>query len=453
MEKENTKPENTAAAESTSTSESGTRIDFDKARSVWRREFVTIEDFFSTRLDLPSGPLQVPSLMLGMDSSAIKLVPYNDALGAQQTVLASLVKRGEIVISIKHHGPHPEESEALKFQCTHIQVAVGVENGVITINNPQDYQNGLFGNETYPMIFVKPVLPSGLSDAERVAYFDNVRTWLVIANTFTAFPGNYDGGDPLSCSTVEQINEFAIKLIDALLGDADARRWFEDPERKLYCAELAYTALNLGIHCPLNKGFLGEKFERVKQALEDKNFVAKNHNKYAALVDLTISPETLKPICDVIEPTGHSDQFSNRLAIVPFTSADLVAEYLQRSVPRKKMGEDLGAKVQQVVLEKILPELPKFLSLETPEERAEFEGLTKKTLEIVGKVHASYEEFRTELNPLLSKLAEFSIKNGIAYIPPHAFLVRATDAVSKGQNNGLIGWEYLAHGLHSSVLR
>jgi len=434
----------------------GSTVDLTKAAAVWSKVFGSIEDLFSTVTELPGDKVKVTSHMMGASKDDLKFLAYDDASGLSQPMLAKDIRRGEIVISIKHHSPKPDANplEALKFQCSHIQIAVGVKQGVMTINNPQGYEEGLFGHADYPMIFVKPTFPATVAPAQAKHYIDNIRTWSVIANTFSVFPGDYNGGDPLSCMTRDQVINFGKALVRALLGDEVARAWLKEPEQRLYCAELAFMVLNLGLYFPLNESQLGQDFVAVQRALVEKQFLIENDNPHITSVDLTIAPSTLvsiDSICAISEATGP---FWSGLAIMPFHSADIITQFIQRTIPRQKLGEAEGAKFQTLLLDQIRPMLSQFLSLETQEEIVHFNSLVDRAKAVVEKAHDSYESFRTALEPVLRELATFSLENGMAYIPPHCFLIRATDSIThQHSTGGLLGWEYVGHGIHQSILK
>src|SRR5690606_15808797 len=128
------------------------------------------------------------------EGKPITLIAYDNALGPRQEDLVRFVEPGEVLIGVKHHKPeHPvlggAGKEEVKLDSTHIELAVGVtvdnpdgtkSKGVITLNNPQNYEGGLFGTPDYPMIFLKLKFPPGLSAADQKAYMDNFRTWLTI---------------------------------------------------------------------------------------------------------------------------------------------------------------------------------------------------------------------------------------------------------------------------------
>jgi hypothetical protein len=110
---------------------------------------------------------------------------------------------------------------------------VGKQSGAVTINNPQDYGGhqgpddgrGLFGTRDSPMIFLRPKFRPQVMAEQRAMYMDNIRTWLVIANTFTNFPQEkYNGNDPLGTLSVKATRVLGDKLLDALVGEFEQKR-------------------------------------------------------------------------------------------------------------------------------------------------------------------------------------------------------------------------------------
>ncbi|MBI5544402.1 MAG: hypothetical protein HY901_10960, partial [Deltaproteobacteria bacterium] len=131
----------------------------------------SVKDAFSLRVDLGGGnQVSSPTHLFG---ETVNVIPYADSDGGVDAAgiavaygdqaIGQYFKPGEIGFAIKHHRPshrslggsNANDKEHLKLQDTHIQIVVGVEekdaagqahNGAITINNPQNYQKGEFGD-------------------------------------------------------------------------------------------------------------------------------------------------------------------------------------------------------------------------------------------------------------------------------------------------------------------
>lgn len=449
--------------------EAAYRVDLGKAGVLFGSEFTSETDLFSIRTPLPDGSeIKAPTHMMGQTADTLRLIAYDDAWGVQQQDAARFVAPGEIAIAIKHHSPAPEGGEEMKLQCTHIQIVVGIRTkdgpGVVTINNPQTYEASPFGSETYPMIFVKPVFPLEISPQMQRAYVNNIRTWLIIANTFTFFPANYDGGDPLGTRSAGQVRTLGDKLLEALAGDEAAIRWLESGENNVYCAELAHIALNLGIHYPLNVANLGTRRLRVlADQIRTKKFLARNENANVALVGLETAPDDLQPIGDLLglqitEPNDE-DPFGDGLAIEPFTMADILEQFIRRTIPRDQMGETV-APIQAALLKTAQPQLLQVTGInqlpESDPRRQAVTALYEQLIMAVGKSYRDYAAFREAIRPLLAQARKFAsprTDGAGAFVPPHCFLARASDAVQGKSCQGVFNWQYLGHGLHASVLK
>lgn len=425
------------------------------AGTEWGSNFPNLKSLLETKIDTPIGSVRTCLHALGLSEEQLNYIPFDDRKGIDQRKLKNLIKPGEVAIAIKHHTPKPDQDpiEKLKFQATHIQIVVGLDDGVMTINNPRGYCGGGFGDSSYPSIFVKPTFPNELNEDQKKSYINNTRTWAVLLNTYSEFPGNYNGSDPLRCLTREKIIEFGKAIISAAAGNDHARNWLKQPDQKLYCAELAFVSFNLGLYFPLNRTSLLDNYEKVLTLIEQKAFLENHENPHIKFVKLEMAPDSLKPIDETLQLLGEEGDFWNGLAIQPFHSADIVSEYIKRSIPRIDLGEVKGASIQLEVLKQIRPHLHKVLNLSSERVRDQFDSLMDQTETIVGGVYSNYKEFQKELSSILNQLSHFSLQHGLAYIPPHCFLLRAYDSINKGVNRGVIGWNYVCHGFDQSLFK
>ncbi len=427
-------------------------FDFDSLLDDQCLSTKSIKEVYTIRTKLDDATITDGRIhLLGRDDHTINMIPYDNALGKKQVELMKLIGPGEIAIAIKHHMYKQDSNikEQLKLQCTHIEVVVGVEGGVITINNPQNYQGGLFGEDDYPMTFIKPVLNSPLSNELEAEYFDNVRTWLIIANCFTQFPdGNYNGGDPLNAYTLERIEVFGDMLLSALIGDEEAINWLNQPGNKIYCAELAFLSFNLGLYFPLNKKHIGAyRFNKVKEALLSKDFVRENKNPYAKEVDLTLSPENLNPLESSNEESVSG--FWDGLAITPLKMDDMILNAVKYSVDRERVGEEVGSKQQLELFKRLRPEIMALVEGD-PEG---FIVLLDGVEEILGTVWSSYNEFLENMKRFIEAGSNIGDKINKMFIPPHAFLIRSSESIVDKENRDKISWKYLGHGAHRKYFK
>lgn len=453
-------------------------VDLDKAAQLWSRPknlTNSAKELFSTRVSVLSPTHYDPT-------QEINVILYDDTLHEAQEDIGRYFMPGEVFICVKHHKPgspmlESAGKEAVKFNATHISVGVGVETtasdsttvrGAVTLNNPQDYSqdHGLFGTPEYPMIFLRLKFPAELDLTQQAGYMGNIRTWLVIANTYTNFPiDDYNGGDPLATRSVSAIKILGDKLIDALVGTFEQRRaaldWLGRAENMVYCAELAHVAINLGIHYPLNEAGLGGRLDAVQQALESKEFLFENENEYARRVDLAVAPESLVPITEVVsmpptEPgSGHS--VGNGLAFRPINMREMIEEFLQ-IVPREEWGEQMAAPIQAALLKLVRQGLIEEMALDqcpaNDLKRQAIERLLDKIEARIRIPAANYKAFRDGLGPLLEEVGRTSGPrpdgSGV-FMPPHAWLLHALGRIS---NEGCVmGLEVVGHGLHASILK
>lgn len=365
--------------------------------------------------------------------------------------------------------------EEIKLQDTHIEIVMGVmrdgKPGVITVNNPQDYQEGGFGDENisgdYPMVFTRPVLPAYVPEKIRALFIENIRTMAVGFNTVSKFPPNYDGGDPLAANTPEKVREHVKMMVKAVAGNEEARDYFRRPENFMYCAELAFVSTTAGLLVPLNQksmeqlGVAPEEWEqfKVQVALHNQHdaekpsfFVRHNRNFRLHLIQLAdlSQLETLKPVAEYSDVPGKEGQ---KLAFQPMTMADIVEGFMRLDFPRKEMGEDL-APYQARALVLMKPGLLQMMALDplSPQAMA-VSMLYDQIVATVEKKYASYDAFRAAVAPLLQKARGISGPIGTGqglFTPPSLF-----HFVLKGINTegGLITLQYVGHGLHYSLVK
>lgn len=453
------------------------------------------EDVWSAVVKVGDKLIPAPTHLFG---DVINIIPYSNQDGVATAdgkvlergdeVIAKYYPKGRVGIALKMHRPEKRVvdlnssdaanmKEDFKLQDTHIELVVGVDKaehgkpGAITLNNPQSYEDGRFGNATYSMIFLEPVFP-GWAAAQQNEYMDNIRTVLAGFNAVTNFPGDYNGGDPLGANTPDKLLEYVDQMVRAIAGDSDAQDWFQDAQNQVYCAELAYIAFSGGLHAPLSKAFMAPRVgadvwtkfvEEVKlhnkgvdKATEtgeleanESMFVQMNDNKRVALVKLSLADDELAPMWTL---APSSEIAKKQLALRPMTMADIVKEFMRTHLPRQILGEGL-APVQAAVLTKMKPGLLETMGMdqmpESDPRRMAVEALFGKMIETVGTQYGSYAEFQAALEPLMEQARQITgprddTGTGL-FVPPSLFHVAA-----QGQYHGLIGFQYLGHGVHAS---
>ncbi len=534
-------------------------VDLAKLNAIWpgARAAEKLSDFYTVEITLPTGhTVLAPTHLFGDE---ITVLPYHDGDGEDvvdaaghaivqgDRELARAFPPGAIGYAIKHHRPSRRSldfgalasgagadalKEDLKLQDTHIELVVGVRrplggsgelvDGVITLNNPQTYQGGRFGDERYSMVFVRPAFPDEAA-ADVVSYEDNIRTMMLGFNAVSTFPGDYNGGDPLAAYSPERVRDHVREMVYAIAGEgarqAEAQAYFKSQANLIYCAELGHVATSAGLLVPLNQAGLVDsglvtqaaydRFVRLVDAHNtgiDTPFTQLNGNTLARYVDAAVAPEWLVPLSDL---TGETD----RLAFRPQTMAEIVEGFLRTHIPRSdpRLGGEALAPVQAAVLQAMKPGLFEAMGMDDslvqsmvqaaqdriaslqedlvdPElsearrvsteqalaaeqvalqdaqaqlaglsqKRAVVEAVFDRVLAVVGTSHESYDAFRQALAPVMAdarQLAGPRADDGVGYfVPPSALHLVALGCPDDDRCGGLIGLEYVGHGIHLSAV-
>jgi hypothetical protein len=473
-----------AAEEQDVTQKSAYTADMAAYNEIYGTSFADLDAAYTVLIQAGDKTIPAPTHLFGEE---VNVIPYANDDGVKTAdgetfergdqEIAKVFKKGQIGIGVKHHrSQYPTldlnaadasaMKEHFKLQDTHIEIVVGVERdgkpGAITLNNPQSYEGGMFGDEEYAMVFLRPVYPSYLSDEQIAAYEANVLTMAVGFNAVTNFPGDYNGGDPLGARSVERVREHVKNMVLAIDGDAAARAYFEDPANQVYCAELAHLSFSAGMHVPLNDAtmipLVGEEAWSTFKSYVAKHdeggatpFTQMNDNPRVSLIrELAIAPDGLKPIGDVAPANA------DKLAFEPMTMSDIVEQFMRTHLPREILGEEL-APLQGAVLEKMRPGLLEVMKLDQmPADhpaRAAVEALYTKMVQVVSTPHASYAEFRAAIEPLLAQARQITgprADDGVGlFVPPSLFHV-----IAQGKHQGgLLGMQYEGHGVHVSAVK
>lgn len=448
-------------------------------------QLASVEDAYTVSVDLGEAKFNAPTHLFGTN---VNVIPYSntdnvtDASGEVMArgdeVIAKAFGPGIVGYSIKHHRPEnralnpmdlqADIKEQVKLQDTHIQIVVGVirdgEPGAITLNNPQNYEGGLFGDEVYSMIFLKPSFPDYLDAAQVKEFNDNILLMTMGFNAVSNFPGDYNGGDPLAAHNPEKLREHVIQMVLAITGDEAAQDYFKDPANQVYCAELAFLAGSAGMHFPLNAETIeplvgpetweafGAEVEKHQNG-EASAFTTMNSNPKAPLVPLTLPSEDLRPAWNYA-PDAMAE--SQKLMFKPMTMADMIQQFLRTHVPREKIGEQM-APVQGSLLQAMKPGLLEAMAMDqVPEDdprRVAVDQLFGALVEVVGTPHESYAAFQQALAPLMAQARQVTgprDDSGTGYfVPPSIFHV-----VAQGKHDkGILGLDYVGHGIHASATK
>lgn len=466
------------------TQKSAYTADLAAYNEIYGTSFESLDQAYTVLIKAGDKTIPAPTHLFG---EAVNVIPYSNEDGDKTAdgdtfergdqEIAKVFKKGQIGIGVKHHRSEfptldlnaadaSAMKEHFKLQDTHIEIVVGVERdgkpGAITLNNPQSYEQGGFGNEKYAMAFLRPVYPSYLSKDQIAAYEANVLTMVVGFNAVTNFPGDYNGGDPLGARSVERVREHVKNMVLAIDGDEAAQAYFKDPANQVYCAELAHLSFTAGMHVPLNDKtmipLVGEaawtefKVYIGKQAQgEESPFTKMNDNERVKLVrEVTVAPESLRPIGE--EAPANKD----KLAFEPMTMSDIVEQFIRTHLPREILGEEL-APLQGAVLEKMRPGLLEVMKLDqapaNDPARMAVEGLYTKIVQAASKPYANYAAFRAAIEPLLAQARQVTGPRGDdgvgLFVPPSLFHV-----IAQGKHQGgLLGMQYEGHGVHVTAVK
>lgn len=425
---------------------------FNKHSVMLGRKISSFKDLYGQEMKFSDGKV-IKSFphMFGLSEEDIKIVEYDNLLGTDQQDILKMMGDRKILISVKHHAINPSLQESMKLQCTHIQIVIRVGDKVFTVNNPQEYEGGLFGDKTYPMYFLNLGFPDEMNGDLIETYEDNIIAWLAIANTFSKFPSDYDGGDPLTAKSDEEIKKLGDKLLSALSGDQDSIDWLSKEENKLYCAELAYVGLTLGITYPLNKSYLSEsELKLIKDQFANKKFLSQNSNPFIELLDLKLSPENLKSF----GLKEDNDFFGNQLAIRPMKVSDMLTAFIKYSVDRESLGNSCG-KYQKELFEKAMPMINPYLPIEALRRGSKLNHLLEEVKDIFMTNYDSYHDFKSSLSKKLQEIDTEVVKYSNSrnvFLAPHCFFIRALENKLEEKRKGLLFFDYVGHGVHKDLI-
>jgi len=456
---------------------------------LWAQEGVPpvtkVEDAFRVTVDLGSRQVVADTHLFGK----VQVIPYangnevedanGQSIGRGDAVLSTYFPPGDIGISVEHHRPANRLfsltadqdtytlKEHFKLQDSHVGILVGVQRegapGVISLNNPQPFEEGGLGESMQPRIYLRPTYPWYLGNDRKTQFRDNIRTMALGFNAVSNFPDDYNGGDPLAARNPEQVREHVRQMIRGIAGDPAALAWFRDPEHMLYCSEFAHLSFSAGLIVPLNEAAITElagakwwkKFAaqvNAHNAGRPSAFTKLNENPNADLVPLALAPADLKPAA-AYAPIGNKD--ASLLAFRPMTMADIIESFMALHFPRDAMGESL-AEVQASVFRQLRPGLLELMALNEvppsdPRRRA-VEDLFDRIGAVVVQEHPTYASFRAALTPLLEEARTISGPRGDSgtglFVPPPLMHL-----VAMGRHKGgLLGLDYVGHGLHWSIL-
>ena len=452
--------------------------------TVYGTHFENLEQAYTVVIQVGSQTLLAPTHLFGPE---INVIPYSNDDGTiaadghrfkrGDSEIAKVFQEGELGIAIKHHcseypildlnSASPQRIlKHVNLLDTHVEIVIGVQRdgmpGAITINSPQAYEGGYFGDEKYAMIFLKPVYPDYLCADQVKAFVGNIRTMIVGFNAVTQFPGNYTR-DPLGTWNPELVHEHVKNMVLAINGDRDARAFFKHPANRVYCAELAFLGFSSGLLVPLNDTtmlpLVGEADWKMFQshiashnAGQESPFTTFNSNKRVKHVTtLTAAPEDLRPAGSY----GPETEIQ-KLAFRPMTISDISEHFMRTHLQRQLLGETL-APAQGAALAQMKPGLLEQMQLSHvptyDPRRMTAEALYDRMVQVISTSYDSYDEFRANIEPLLEHARMIGgpsddSGNGL-FVPPSLYHI-----IAQGRHpGGLLRLQYVGHGIHQSMVQ
>ena len=460
-------------------------VDLERARSTWpgAPAIESVEDLFRVVLTVGERRFVVGTHLF---AAPLEVIPFHNEDGVEDAdgravergdgALARYFPPGEIGFAVRHRRPTHRSldvgadlsalREELKLRDGHTEMVVGVMRdgrpGVITVNLPQAYERGRFGDRQYPMIFFRPIFPDYLGEELRRQFLANVRTMMIGFDAVARFPISYSRGDPVAARDTSAVRDHARMMVRAIAGERDGMEWFKQREHLLYCSELGHLATSAGLLLPLNADTFvplvgDEVWRRFEELVAAHNrggrtpFVDLNDNPWISAVELAIAPRDLRP-APLYAPSLRE---SAELAFYPMTLADIVEQFLRLYLPREQLGEEVAPWQGKLLaaLKPVLWEATGFVKLSPDDPRAvEADAVYGRLMAIVAQPFSDYDAFRKALSPVRAEAAELVGPRGGGaglYIPPSLFHLMA----QKRWPGGLVDVEYVGHGLHYSLVR
>ncbi|OJJ17729.1 hypothetical protein BKI52_28105 [marine bacterium AO1-C] len=457
-----------------------------------------VSDLFSMKMPKDYTKSLAPTAMIGQTLDSLRIISFKTSTNDIPDV-ARFCKPDEILISVHHASwgnlPWRDYSPmkcAFQLRSYHANILSCYEhNGsakVYTINNPQDYYNSQMGEENYPPILLRPQLPRILSVEKQKDYWKNIKTWIATTNTFSKFPSNHTKS-PLVARNLKLLQETGDHLINAMMGDKTSKDWLD--KNGLYCSEMVFTAFSLGLHYPMNETFIKSRsgikftFQQIAKRIKEGGCTQDSKNKHIKNLKVGVATDTLRPIEEVmVYNTRDKDKepYGRRLAVEPMSAIDLLDGMIQMVIPRRTKGEQLAKEQGNLLLNtKFLTDLKSLFPTSTNNKNIQAQGdgfanrdflaglselfansednglPIQEYLEFANahkKEYKNYFEFRQHLKKPLQKLREKTTQQGGkgVYVPPSAFVIRATQDMFSEVTNDVLRWQYIGHCLHKAWL-
>jgi hypothetical protein len=347
----------------------------------------------------------------------------------------------------------------------------GSQKAFGSLNEPDSYHGGLFGNNGFMPVAQRLVFPEFVTKEQARGYTDSIICWMGLMNPFVEFASNdFNGGDPTTVCDRPTLKEFLKNCLLASLGSIDAMDWLNNSENKTYCAEFVYIGLNTPVF-PFNKQGLslvldGDEAKvtdilrlQERQNTRRTNFINKasdNPQFQSFNIQMPIVPEDLPPL-DVLMANHKQAPDPNSIPFPPFTLSQVLRRAFRTLLPRQKDVNNaklseaqarLFGYLEPVILKQLglyiltplapgeqplsmtpVPGQPIPVTDGDPRVIAirEFSALVQQTVE---KKYDSYEAFDQAVDEVMAKADSLMGSEQIVYfIPPRIY-------VDLGQNDG-----------------
>ncbi len=355
----------------------------------------------------------------------------------------------------------------------------GEKKAFATLNEPDTYHNGLYGENGFIAVAQNLVFPEFVTEQQQKGYTDSIICWMALMNPFVKFSQNdFNGGDPTRVIDKASLKEFLKNCALASLGDESAIAFLNNPNNKAYCSEFVYITLNTPVY-PFNlKGLTSllnnERSAQEILAIQEKqnrrqeNILSnrsKNPEFQAFNIQMPVVPQDLPPLNVLMAENGISID-NNSIPFPPFTLSQILRRAFRTLLPRHNdVNNAKIIKAQVKLFEYLEPLIIKQLGLDNPyaegfseEATAERDEKVKAVREFINftrvrlqQNYDSYAEFDSVVDKIMEQVDELIGASDAKYfIPPRIY-------VDLGQNdddgNLPQGWGFTLNTLGALIYR
>ncbi len=326
-----------------------------------------------------------------------------------------------------------------------------------SFNEPDDYHNGLFGENGFVAVGQNLVFPEFVKPQQQRGYTDSIICWMALMNPFVEFSDNdFNGGDPTRVIDRASLKEFLTNCALASTGDRNAIEFLNNSDNQTYCSEFVYISLNTPVY-PFNlKGLTSLLNDEAKareilalqeqQNLRKENILSKNttNPEFKAFnIPMPIVPSDLPPL-DVLMANNGIDINANSIPFPPFTLSQVLRRAFRTLLPRHQDVNNATIIQAQVKLFGYLePLIIRQLGLDRssdgelpPESTAEINEKIKSVQEFIAFIQSQLQQNYNnyaELDFIIDKIMEqadglVGTNDAKYFVPPRIY-------VDLGQND------------------